>query len=246
MGFSPSFVKLRASQSERDKVWIDLKFSRQFYYICSAFAREAAHKLKGVRFPLILCLRRQKSQLCNLPGIILSKVTCRDFFNRKMIISAFLVFFRKYMHTYIYIGEVLDVNIIDFSLPRQYSYANIIFSHGLSLNFYENRTVIFLKFAAIPPLNSPYALSAFLPRLICTGRKKKERRKIRNPATRDTTTYPYLVLNRVLKASRVNQLTGRSVLKRLVAFMNKKTKPGTYLLHAKISGANITFFLFSA
>lgn len=35
--------ELRASQSERDKVRIDLKFLRQFYYICSIFAREAAH-----------------------------------------------------------------------------------------------------------------------------------------------------------------------------------------------------------
>lgn len=102
MGFSPSFVKLRASQSERDKVWIDLKFSRQFYYICSAFAREAAHKRKGVRFPLILCLRRQKSQLCNLPGIILSKVTCRDFLNRKnyLCVSCFLSKIYAYLYLY--------------------------------------------------------------------------------------------------------------------------------------------------
>lgn len=108
------------------------------------------------------------------------------------------------MYIYLYFGEVSDVYIVDFTLPRVFMYLYMIFSRGLLLNFYESRWM--LEISTTPPLNSPYAVStfyAFFPQLICTrGERKKKNTKPRD------TGYDNLSLSRVnhvLKASRVNR-----------------------------------------
>lgn len=87
------------------------------------------------------------------------------------------------------------------------------FSSRVAVKFPRGNRTILLEIHREFPVRCIGVPRPVLLRLICASKQKRRRKIIRDPETRGTTTYSYLALNRVLKASHVNQATRLAVPK---------------------------------